>query len=65
MPCLLDLKDQQTKTVVEEIFEERDRFRADISDQLRRRVIKYRNFTKRTEADFIKPKVNEFEALAN
>ena len=47
------------KSVVDTIFEERDRFRAEMHDQLRRRVIQYRNFTKRQDSDYILPKVNE------
>ena len=62
-PSLVDLTAPSSKTPVEDIFEDRDRFRADIADQLRRRVIKYRNFTKRSEKDFIKAKVNEADTL--
>jgi len=62
-PGLVDLTAKSQKTTVEAIFDDRDRFRTDIADQLRRRIIKYRNFTKRTAADFIKPRVNENEAL--
>lgn len=62
-PGLVDLTSKDQKTFVETIFDDRDRYRTDIADQLRRRVIKYRNFTKRTASDFIKPKVNETEAL--
>lgn len=57
----LDEKKRSQKSVVDEVFEDRDRFRSDVADQLRRRVIKYRNFTQRKESDFIKPRVNEKE----
>lgn len=41
------------------IYEDRDRFRLDMADQIRRRMLKHNLFTKRKESDFIKPKVNE------
>lgn len=37
----------------------------DMHDQYRRRVIKHRMMTKRTESDFIMPKVNEKDVLSN
>jgi hypothetical protein len=62
---LLDLDERKhsTKSIVDEIYENRDRFRSDVADQLRRRMIKYNAFTKRQDSDFIKPRVNELEAL--
>lgn len=45
------------------IFEDRDRFRLDMADQIRRRMLKHDLFTKRKESDFIRPKVNEKETF--
>ena len=64
---ILNLQESQIapKSVVEELYEDRDRFRTDVREQMRRKIVKYKLMTKYTEADLIKPKANEFAALHN
>lgn len=65
--AILNLQESQIapKSVVEELYEDRDRFRSDVREQMRRKTVKYQLLTKYTEADLIKPKANELAAFHN
>ena len=59
----LDLSKVENKSTVDLIFQDRDRFRMEQHDQMRRKVIKYESQTKRSSGDFIMPKANEQDSL--
>merc|ERR1712156_732900 len=51
--------------IFEELYKDRERFRADIALQLRLRINHHLRSKKRTEKDFVKPRHNEASLLAN
>ena len=50
--------------VMNDLFEDRERFRAEIADQIRTKVQEHAFGKKRQMEDFVKPKFNEERALA-
>ena len=51
--------------IFEELYKDRERFRADIALQLRLRINHHLRSKKRSEKDFVKPRHNEASLLAN
>ena len=52
-------------TMLDELFEDRERFRDDIATQLRLKIQKHLHAKKRQAQDFVKPRYNEVSAYAN
>lgn len=50
--------------MMNDLFEDRDRFRAEIAYQIRRKIQEHYYGKKRKMEDFVKPKFNEERALA-
>ena len=50
--------------MMNDLFEDRERFRAEIADQIRSRVQEHVYGKERKMEDFVKPKFNEERALA-
>jgi hypothetical protein len=60
----VDLKDEEQPSLVDELFENRDRFYADVSRQIHRRVNKFLYYTKKDKSHYALPKANEKAAYA-
>ena len=55
--------DMSVSGLMNDLFEDRERFRAEIADQIRSRVQEHSFGKKRTMEDFVKPKFNEARAF--
>ena len=61
----LDLKEEDKPSIVDELFENRDRFSEDMNRQIHRRVNKFLYYTKKDRSHYVLPKANEKKAYAN
>ena len=66
MPTTHSVRREQDEwsEMLEDLFEDRERFRDEISFQLRLKINKHLNGTKREATDFVKAKFNEVDAYA-
>lgn len=66
MPSVFDVSGNDVmddmQDSLQELYEDRARFRDEIVDQLRGQIIKHMQLTPRKPSDFIKPRVDEAQA---